>query len=477
MLPRNPIPLALVLLLVPPALAAQALETIDMPGGEGRIVYGPVAGAATPAAAMGVVLRSVHESCRSRPEVGKVFRVRDSDSFAVYFTVVNRPQGSKQVAGLLIAGAPGPAGTEAALVSDDASRFGTTVNPMLTRLFGVWHPGGGAGAAAAEERRGPEVTAGHPGPSLRTVTTSDRSASIGLPEGWSLDPKSAGGTVVVQGPKNELIALGMAKGGVDPTHPWQRNFARTGGRPLPGQMVYPYHGNLAQALPDLVQAWRRANGLGPARLEVEKVQPASVLPGSPPGQECVLVQGHLDSDGRGMRAWGELVCATLPADWGGYLVTRNQSLFPDALFQAEKPIREAIIASWKVNLEVLNQQVAAVARQKAMDDAAIRAQTQRAVAAIHAIGERATIRYNATQAANEAQHAGYWAQQDANARNTQAFSNYLLDQTVIQDNDLHGNGTVGHGTAWNATADALVRSDPDRYEYVTTPNFWKGIDY
>jgi hypothetical protein len=54
----------------------------------------------------------------------------------------------------------------------------------------------------------------------------------------------------------------------------------------------------------------------------------------------------------------------------------------------------------------------------------------------------------------------------------QAFSNYLLDQTVIQDNQ---NNT--HGTVWNQNADALVRINPQRYEYVNPPNYWKGIDY
>ena len=100
-----------------------------------------------------------------------------------------------------------------------------------------------------------------------------------------------------------------------------------------------------------------------------------------------------------------------------------------------------------------------------------------AIAAIHQIGRDAAARYAATDAANDAQHAGYWAQQDSNARRGQAFSNYLLDQTVIQDNNRYGNGTVGHGTAWNSTADALVRSNPGRYEIVQTPNFWKGVDY
>jgi hypothetical protein len=466
-------------LALPGSAAAEPLKTLDMPGGAGKVVYGPVAGASSPAEAMGAVLRSVHESCRERPQVGKVFRVRNSDSFAVFFTVVNHPQGNKQVAGLLIASASGRGGAEAALVSDDASRFSTTVNPMLTELFRVWHPGE-ASAAAAPPAQGPAPAAAGrsaPAPRLHTVTASDNSASIGIPEGWSLNPNSGHGAMMVQGPEGEAMALGLMKSGVDPTHPWQRNFARMGGRPLPGQFVYPYRGNLAQAFPGILQAWRRSNGQGPARLEVEKADPVSPPAGSPPGQECVVVQGHLDPDGKGMRKLSELMCAAPPADWGGYVVTRSQSLFPDSDPPRRQATLNAILGSWKVNAEVLNRQNEEALRQKAMDDAAIGAQTRRAVADIHAIGERATIRYNAAQAANDAQHAGYWAQQDSNARRSQSFGNYLLDQTVIQDNNLYPNGTVGHGTVWSSTADALVRSDPNRYEYVSSPNFWKGVDY
>jgi hypothetical protein len=42
---------------------------------------------------------------------------------------------------------------------------------------------------------------------------------------------------------------------------------------------------------------------------------------------------------------------------------------------------------------------------------------------------------------------------------------------------MYGNGTVGHGTVWTSTANTLVKADPDRYEIVDTPNFWRGVDY
>jgi hypothetical protein len=147
--------------------------------------------------------------------------------------------------------------------------------------------------------------------------------------------------------------------------------------------------------------------------------------------------------------------------------------------------------SLKVNQQVMNQQAQQKLAQKQANDAQITRNAQQAINNIHQIGAQATARYNAQQAANDAQHAGYWAQQNANAaqhaqwnagqdaqaRSNQNFNNYLLDQTVVQDNNMYNNGTIGHGTLWNTTADALVKADPDRFEYVDKPNFWQGTDY
>ena len=137
------------------------------------------------------------------------------------------------------------------------------------------------------------------------------------------------------------------------------------------------------------------------------------------------MKGQLDPDGSGMRSWTEMMCATLPAnEWRGYMVIRHQSLFPNSLADRQTPTVQAMVPTMNVNAEVMNQQNAEMMRQKQADDAQIRAQTQQAINNIHAIGAQATARYNATQAANDAQHAGYWAQQDANARSNQGFHNY-----------------------------------------------------
>src|SRR5579872_5008401 len=79
-----------------------------------------------------------------KPQVGKVFQVRGTNSVAVFFTLTKRNQGDMKIAGLLIAARTPANHVEAAVVSDEASRFGTTVNPMLGTLFNQWHPEGSA---------------------------------------------------------------------------------------------------------------------------------------------------------------------------------------------------------------------------------------------------------------------------------------------------------------------------------------------
>ena len=459
-----------------PARAQTQLKTIENPEG-GTIVYGQVDGANSQAAAMASVLRSVHNNCGAKPQVGRVFRVRNSDSVAVFFTVVNRIRGNQPVAGLLIATDVAPNHVEAALVTDSAARFGSTVNPMLGRLFSVWHPGEAsvnAGAAPAKTPAPASASGGtageHSAPAavLHTVSASDGSATIGIPDGWTLDPHSASGTMLMTGPHGEQVYLGMSRMAIDPTHPGNQMIPR-----LPGTLIYPFRGDMAKEFPNLFQAWRRANGKPPAPLQVDQIKP---MQGSP-NSHCVIADGQMDLDGKGMQKFSDNMCASDPGNTGGYTVTLGHMLVPNALAEQERSTLNAILDSWKVNMQVVNQQVAGAMQQmNANTQAAIR-QNQRTVDNIRQIGANATARYNATQAANDAQHAGYWAQQDSNARNSQGFSNYLLDQTVIQDNNMYGNGTVGHGTAWNSTADALVRSNPERYEIVQTPNFWKGVDY
>jgi len=437
-----------------PAAAQSALTTLQNPGG-GHIVYGPVAGAANDAAAIGFVLHSIHVQCQDRPRIGKVFSVHGSDSHAVFFSVTKRTQGNVAAAGLVIASRQPSGREEAALVTDDASRFGSTVNPMLRTLFRVWHPAGG-GAVSTSRRAGSAAAPG--APSLHRVTAGDDSASVGLPEGWTMDPASKYGTIIANGPHGERALLGSALLAMDSDNPRvQRTeaFAQGAGRNTvyARTMYYPYGTEPASAFVAVIQRLRQNSGLPPAKIEITD---ATALDVAPP-EHCASIGGTIDP-GDGERSLRAIYCSGGESPMGQYMNVVDFVTIPQRYATRESALPAAILAGFSVNQNVVSAQASRIAAPE--------------IARINAIGRRAAQQAAAAHAAEDAQAASVQRHWDAEDRNGTAFTNYLLDQTVVEDTQNNA-----HGTVWNSEADALVRSDPKRYQYVDTPNFWKGIDY
>lgn len=439
--------LSLLLLGAPITFAQTALKTIDNPAG-GHIVYGPVDGQSTEAGAMGAVLRSLHQQYGDKPQVGKVFQVRGTNSVAAFFTLTKRSQGNMKVAGMIIA-ARAPDHVEAALVTDDAKRFGSTVNPMLTTLFGVWHPGGTAAPAVGKSA------------ALHEYTLPDRSASVSLPDGWNVKPNSGGGTIFAEGPNGEGVALGYPLLAGDTNNPAIRQTLATlqrGGlqnTAYARALYYPYGGDLGKTFTDLVQMDRKRSGQGPASITISSETPAQF----PPPWRCAHLTGRIDpNDGKGPREMNSIFCSSPPGRFGSYMSVAYHTAIPVAYADKERATMGAILASFTPNQAVIQSQANAIAAPE--------------IARIHEIGRQAAQQAAAAHAAEDAHNRSVEARWDAQDKSNQAFSNYLLDQTVIQDNVK---GT--HSTEWNQTADALVKNDPQRYEYVDTPNFWKGVDY
>ena len=454
----------------------------------GKISYGTVAGATTQAAAMSKILIGIQNTCGEKPQIGKVFQFKGTKTVGVFFTVTDHSKGNKNLAGLVMSAASGPRQVEAALLSNDASRFGKTVNPMLQQLLSVWQPGGPS-ATSGPSSGGQSASAGngHSASSARlhTVAASDNSATIGIADGWQLDPRSGSGTMSMIGPNGEQAVCGAIMPAVDPYNPQQVQAVRYGIYKGTGTILYPYHPDLAKAYPELLQAWRRALNLAPARLQIDKIEP---IKGT---GNCILVTGHIDADGHGMKKLIDDMCQSQPSQWGAYTITRNFNIMSDAQSEREQDTVMAMFLSIRINQQVMNQQMQQKLAQKQQSDQQWLAFGKHQSDLIRAQSEAAQKSFAARQAANDAQHAGYWAQQQSNAaqhnewndsqinnaRNGQGFSNYLLDQTVVQGNDINGTGAVGHATVWNTTADALVKLDPNRFEIVDTPNYWLDTDF
>ena len=485
-LSRFSVMLLLAMACVPDCLAggkAPTPQTTLNPPTGGQIVYGAVAGATTQPGAMAKLLGSVEAQCGERPQIGRVFQFRGTNSVGVFFSVTNHPQGNKRVAGLVIANANGSGPVEAALLSDDASRFGKTVNPMLSQLFGVWHPD--AVPATSSSASGGNA-AGAPVPALHQVILPDRTASASIPAGWVVDPKSGGGTMLIHGTQGEVVILNSAFLAEDPNGPAYRKVRQMGMQPLPGTIVFPANADLAKNFAQLVQQLSRAKGFVPAALKIDYAEQVAPPPGAAvEGEHGVLATGQIDPDGRGMQYMFRVLCATLPNPYGDYRFHDYVAYFPHTGPSQANAVASAVFSSFHMDLALVTQRATAeaaphIAHLKQVDAAqrqAAQANAARIVGNINQIGANATARMHAIDEADSAQHAQWKAGQDANARNGQGFTNYLLDQRVVQDNNMYGNGTLGHGTLWNTTADALVKADPNRFEYVEKPNYWQGTDY
>ena len=121
-----------------------ALQTVRGQQG-GAIIYGAAPGAGNQAGGLTYMLKTVHNDCGEQPKVGQPFQFTGTQMVGVFFTVANHSQGNEQLAGLALATLSGPNQVKAALVYDDASRIGSTVNPLLDTAFQRVEPRGAGG--------------------------------------------------------------------------------------------------------------------------------------------------------------------------------------------------------------------------------------------------------------------------------------------------------------------------------------------
>src|SRR5579872_3707948 len=180
-----------------------ALRTINGPQG-GKITYGQVEEARDEPGAIVAIMRLMTTQYGSRPRLSQFFEAKGTQSVAAFFGV-NRSSGVP-VEGMLIVTKAATDHVEAAAVYDDASRFGTSYNPLMKTLMSVWHPL----AAASNQGSGGGAVA-----PLHKSFTQDRTASIDLPDGWSMSPNSGGGSIFAQGPNGEAAVVGFTVGATD----------------------------------------------------------------------------------------------------------------------------------------------------------------------------------------------------------------------------------------------------------------------
>jgi hypothetical protein len=432
--------------------ATDSLKTIDMPGG-GKIVYGPMDPQPSVQAAMGKMLQLIHGHYGDRPQVGRLFQDRSGQSLAAFFNLTAKNNGGQRIAGLVMVSVPQGGPASAAVLTDDASRFPRTVNPMLKRLNAEWN----ANPLPSAPAKGGSASAGAAtAAALNQVSFPDGSGSVGLPSGWHLI-SAHGGAFEAHGPNGERMTFGVWLPAIDPSNPRARaqlNRETQGGRlPLPGMYVaIPYsldpgRAYLAAAA-QLAQKQRRQ----PPAINITKVTQAP----SQGRANVYIIEGGVDAhDGQGTLSMVAQIYRTPPYDaQGNWSMTVYEASVPKRLEGSESATIAAIFRSYKLNEQVVVGQI------------------HQRIAASTAYTNAVLARAQASQQAFDQKLASDRANQDVRDKSNQAFANILLDQTVVQDTEHNARGTIS-----NDYADALVKANPNRFQYVPTQDYLKGIDY
>jgi hypothetical protein len=338
------------------------LKSLDGPKG-GQIVYGPVDGADSPAAAMGSILRSLHNQYGDRPQLGRVFKVRGTNSDAVFFTLVKRDQNNMQIAGMLIAAPVGPRHVEAALLSDEASRFGTSINPMLQTLFASWQLSRATGIeSGGSSSGGSGGGTAAPVEPLTNCVLQDQSASVELAQGWHSTPQSGAGTIIAEGPNGERMLLDYPYLAMDSSNARVQQtmrFAQGAGRntSYAKALYYPYGGDPVKTVIELNAMQRQMAGMAVPSIQIASEKQ---VPGN--GARCAEFTGELDAhEGKGPGEIHGVFCMGRESAMGQYMNILMVSIVPDAVAERERATVAAMLASLRVNQAKVNAEANAIA--------------------------------------------------------------------------------------------------------------------
>jgi hypothetical protein len=326
----------------------------------------------------------------------------------------------------------------------------------MKTLFAAWHPLKDATGASASSGPGASVA------SLHQQVLPDRSASVSLPDNWRIAPNlSGGGTIVAVGPDGENAFLGLAFPAMDTNNPAvqqtmrQLQAGRLQNTAYARAAYIPYGADMQKTFVFLFNKSRDRGGMPAADFTFSAFAP---MQGNG-SDHCAHLAGTVDfKDQKGTRDMNGVYCVEQPGRMGSYMTLAYVTTVPMPLAAKQRTTLGAILQSFNVNQSVVNAESAQIAAP--------------AIAQIHAIGAAAAAQAQAAHERNDIQNSSVYQHWDSMDRRSQEFENYQLGYSVISDNQ-----NSAHGTFWNEDADALVKSNPNRFEYVNAPNYWKGIDY
>jgi hypothetical protein len=247
------------------------------------------------------------------------------------------------------------------------------------------------------------------------------------------------------------------------------------------KIVAPYDADWVKGFPNLYLAFAHVLRWNPTDLKIDH---AEFLPATTGNRRCVQGGGHVNN-GSGLMELNAMFCPEQPEQpqSGSYLIFEFISLAPNAYADQERATVAAVFDSYQWDEAAAKSRAAAMAApiiatmNRVYQDHmhALSEFTQSQIERTHEIGRQADARYAEADRERVESDQRFNNQEENISRYGQGFSNYILDQNVVEYTNPYGD--VVHETLPNNIAYNLVKNHSDKIAIVDTPNYIPEIDF
>ncbi len=331
-------------------------------------------------------------------------------------------------------------------------------------------PSNGAGPSASttgEEVRPPGGNA-----PLKPYRFPDGTGVMGIATGWHTDAPSCAGPVVVQGPADQSVAMGLTWSVSTPdslavqNHRQMMATARQlGSRPPQFDMlVAPFTGPLdalKNIAPQLSKMTARKGGR-PFQID-NPIQREELRPNLPGGRAALISYGVSEkgANGRVKHYQAEAFLETSPVGQGAWMMVGAISRAPDATFENDRPLMRAMISSLKENAQAINQKT-----QQTLNAQNQWFQGQQKAHRQQVEGfERQQQAHREQSAAIDRQHRDWERNQNTLSRSHDDYDEVLRGYRSVEDTRTGVKTSVDLGNV-DVIVDKLNEADPGRYRQI-----------
>jgi hypothetical protein len=401
--------------------------------------------------ALQATLRDLTQYFGVRPQVKSAYvDVKDPSSGNARFAVTAN---GRNLQGFIL-GRIVPAGTNVAVVFAVAS----TPPDEWKRLTRAHSAPSSAGPSVAEK------AGGAPGPGaahlpLRQFNFPDGTGSIGLPEGWRTKSQSEMGGIVVQGPGDQSMRLGVPATVVTPNSQMARMQRQFRGPRAPAMLVAPFSTPL-EVFEILTPQFSRASvSQGGPSFAIDNPVLLGTYEARQPGGRAAQLGVGVTERQRHYKSFVQIEIDPMPPD--SFMMVQTIYRAPDATFDRDVPVMVEIANSVRENGQVIwrktNQQIAA---QRQQNDAFQSAQRQKSDAfydQLHANQRASDERIQQTRDSERASNEGLRSADDTDE--------YIRGVRTVEDKQTGEQASVDLGYV-DKVVDGLNEHDPDRYRQI-----------